>query len=56
MWQKLKNKEGFSLMEVMISMLILSIGILGLAPMMVTSIFGNSFISGIFHGSEPFAR
>ncbi|MFH1337146.1 MAG: prepilin-type N-terminal cleavage/methylation domain-containing protein [Candidatus Zixiibacteriota bacterium] len=37
------NSKGMTLLEVMISMIILAIGVLGLAPMMVISIFGNSF-------------
>ena len=36
------NKRGISLLEVLISMLILAFGILGLAPMMVLSVDANS--------------
>ncbi len=43
MRKQFKNQKGFTLVEVMISMLILAIGILGLAPMMVTTMFGNAF-------------
>ncbi len=43
MRKKYKNQKGFTLIEVMISMLILAIGLLGLAPMMVTTMFGNAF-------------
>ena len=35
--------SGFTLIEVMISIVILSIGILGLAPLMAVSVTGNSF-------------
>lgn len=35
--------QGFTLIEVMISIIILSIGVLGLAPLMAVSITGNSF-------------
>jgi len=37
----LLNEYGVSLLEVLLSMLILGIGILGMAPMMVLSIEGN---------------
>lgn len=43
MRRKMKNQKGFTLIEVMISMLVLAIGLLGLAPMMVTSMYGNAF-------------
>lgn len=35
------NHNGFGLMEVMISMIVLAIGLLGLAPMITLSIHGN---------------
>jgi type IV pilus assembly protein PilV len=37
------NQKGISLLEVMIAMLILAFGVLGLAPMIVVSMFGNSY-------------
>jgi len=40
---KLKEKKGLTLLEVMVSMIILAIGILGLAPLITISIYGNSF-------------
>jgi len=40
---RLNTDQGFTLIEVMISMIILSIGVLGLAPLMAVSITGNSF-------------
>lgn len=43
MRRKMKNQKGFTLVEVMISMLVLAIGLLGLAPMMVTAMYGNAF-------------
>lgn len=36
-----KNSNGFSLMEIMVSMIVLAIGLLGLAPMITLSIHGN---------------
>lgn len=41
------NQKGFTLIEVMIAMLVLSIGILGVAIMQVTAIKGNSFSIGL---------
>jgi len=38
-----KNKKGFTILEVMVAILVLSIGILGLAPLFVVSMYGNSF-------------
>ena len=38
----LRNNNGFSLMEIMVSMIVLGIGLLGLAPMITVSIQGNS--------------
>ncbi len=37
------NKRGVSLVEVMAAMLVLAIGILGIAPLMVVTIGANSF-------------
>ena len=39
---RLKSKSGVSLLEVLVSMLILGFGILGLAPMVILSIDANS--------------
>jgi Tfp pilus assembly protein PilV len=39
--RNVSNSKGVSLLEVMISMIILAFGILGLAPMVVLSIEGN---------------
>jgi Tfp pilus assembly protein PilV len=39
----LLNSKGLSLLEVLISMLILTFGVLGLAPMIAISIFGNTY-------------
>jgi type IV pilus assembly protein PilV len=41
--KKLRAEKGFTLIEVMVSVVILAIGLLGLAPMMAISITGNSF-------------
>ncbi len=40
---RIQQNRGFTLLEVMISMLILAIGILGLALLISVSIYGNSF-------------
>ncbi|UCG62920.1 MAG: prepilin-type N-terminal cleavage/methylation domain-containing protein [Candidatus Zixiibacteriota bacterium] len=37
-----KNDRGLSLLEVLVAMIVLAVGILGLAPMVVLSIEGNS--------------
>ena len=39
---KLKNNSGISLLEVMVGMIVMAIGLLGLAPMLVLSMDGNS--------------
>ena len=39
---RLQNDRGLSLLEVLIAMIVLAVGILGLAPMVVLSIEGNS--------------
>lgn len=39
---KLKTQDGITLLEVMISMIIMGMGILGLAPLIVLSIEGNN--------------
>ncbi len=38
-----KNEKGFTLIEVMISVVILAVGVLGLAPLMVLSIYSNTY-------------
>jgi type IV pilus assembly protein PilV len=40
--RKIRKSDGISLLEVLVSMLILGLGILGLAPMVVLSIEGNN--------------
>ena len=39
--KKLRNQSGISLLEVLVAMIILALGLLGLAPMFVNSIKGN---------------
>lgn len=39
----LKCGKGLTLLEVMVSMVILAFGILGLAPLIVISMYGNSY-------------
>ncbi|MCH7689681.1 MAG: prepilin-type N-terminal cleavage/methylation domain-containing protein [candidate division Zixibacteria bacterium] len=43
----MNNQNGLSLLETLISMVILAIGILGLAPMVVLSIDGNNISQDI---------
>ena len=38
-----RNDRGFTLIEVMVSIIVLSIGVLGLAPLMTISVTGNAF-------------
>ena len=45
------NERGFSIIEVMIAISILSIGILALASMQVAAMRGNSFAGGVTEGS-----
>jgi type IV pilus assembly protein PilV len=44
--EKIKNKEGFTLLEVIFSVSILTVGILAVASMQVSSIRGNAFAWG----------
>ncbi|MCH7879771.1 MAG: prepilin-type N-terminal cleavage/methylation domain-containing protein [candidate division Zixibacteria bacterium] len=46
-----KNESGLTLLEVMISMIVLSIGFLGLAPMVVLSIEGNNISRDVLNVS-----
>jgi type IV pilus assembly protein PilV len=47
MFAMTKNDKGLSLLEVLVAMLILAFGILGLAPMLVSTIFSNSYSSEV---------
>lgn len=40
--QKFRNSRGISLIEVMISMMVMGIGVLGMAPMIVLSVESNT--------------
>ena len=42
---KLRHEEGFSLIEVLVALTILSVGLLGLAMFQVTAIKGNAIAS-----------
>ena len=46
------NQKGLSLLEVLISMLLLALGLLTLAPMVVISIEGNNISRDVFTVSE----
>ncbi len=45
--KKIKHQSGITLLEVMISMIVLAIGILGLAPLISMSIYGNTFADDV---------
>lgn len=47
MYRQIINKEGFTLIEIMIAMTIFSIGILGVAAMQIHAIGGNASSSGL---------
>jgi type IV pilus modification protein PilV len=40
---RFRRTDGFTLIEVMVSIIVLAIGVLGLAPLMAVSITGNAF-------------
>jgi len=47
MYRQIINKEGFTLIEIMIALTIFSIGILGVALMQIRAIGGNASSSGL---------
>jgi prepilin-type N-terminal cleavage/methylation domain-containing protein len=48
MKRRIKNIEsGYTLIEVLMAMIILTVGLLGVAPLMVTSMSGNSFANDL---------
>jgi len=55
MMRKLVTVTGFSLLEVLVSMLILAFGILGLAPLVTIAIYNNSY-SGDLTEANNIAR
>lgn len=52
MCAKLHNESGLTLLEVMVSMLITTIGILGLAPLIVLSINDNNTSRGVMEAAS----
>lgn len=44
---KMRNDKGITLLEVMISMLVLAVGVLGLAPLMGVAIYNNTYANDI---------
>ncbi len=46
-----KNKNGFSLIEVLIGLVLLAIGLLAIAGMQITSVRGNFFSSNLTQAS-----
>ena len=49
--EMMRNQEGFSLIEVMIALIILSVGLLGIAGLQLTSVQGNAFSSHVTQAS-----
>jgi prepilin-type N-terminal cleavage/methylation domain-containing protein len=45
------NKKGFTLIEVLVGLIVLAIGLLGIAGMQVTSVKGNSFSKNLTQAS-----
>jgi len=41
--QAFRNKKGIALLEVLVAMIVLAFGVLSLAPMIVISMYGNSY-------------
>ncbi len=41
--EMIRNQKGFSLTEVMLALIILAVGLLGIAGLQITSVRGNSF-------------
>ena len=50
--EKIKNREGFTLLEVIFAVSILTVGILSVAAMQVSSIRGNAFAWGTSEASS----
>jgi type IV pilus assembly protein PilV len=48
---KKRNEQGFTLLEVIIAISILSVGLLALASMQISSIRGNAFAGGVTEGA-----
>jgi prepilin-type N-terminal cleavage/methylation domain-containing protein len=48
----MKNNKGITLLEVLVSMLVLAIGVLGLAPLVVLSVTANNISRDVLNVSE----
>ena len=48
----MKNNKGISIQEVMVSMIVLAVGVLGLAPLIVLSISANNLSRDVMTVSE----
>jgi len=49
--KNLASTKGFTLIEVLVGMIILAIGLLGVAGMQITSVKGNSFSNNLMQAS-----
>jgi type IV pilus assembly protein PilV len=49
--KKVVNTKGFTLIEVLVGLIILAIGLLGIAGMQITSVKGNYYSNGLMQGS-----
>jgi type IV pilus assembly protein PilV len=49
--KKLVNTKGFTLIEVLVGLIILAVGLLGVAGMQLTSVKGNSFSNNLTQAS-----
>ena len=48
---KMSNREGFTLLEVIVAISILTVGLLAVASMQASSIRGNAFAAGVTEGA-----
>ena len=49
--ETIRNQKGFSLIEVVLALIILAVGLLGIAGLQITSVQGNSFSTQVTQAS-----